>query len=275
MICDLISIDVAAVTSAGRKRRINEDTVVNRCPVFMVADGMGGHEAGELASAIVAEEMDQLVEAGRFTVNDVKLTLTRARERIGLIESHDARARAGTTVSGVVALEQSGEPYWLVVNLGDSRTYRLRDEALEQLSIDHSEVQELLDAGRITQEQARHHPRRNVVTRVLGSGTLEQPDYWLVPVEPHDRLLICSDGLTTEVTDADIERILLRPGGPSPAVEALLEAALSAGGRDNISVIVVDARLVADAAAGPTVEEFDHSDQGDDTVPVAQLRGGL
>jgi protein phosphatase len=270
-----VTLDAAAVTSAGLKRVVNEDSVLASDPVYVVADGMGGHEAGDRASAIVVEEMGQLLGRSDLRVEEVKATLTQARHRIGRIGSRDQRHAAGTTVSGVILVSQNDEPYWLVVNVGDSRTYRLAQAELEQLSIDHSEVQELLDAGRITAAQVRSHPRRNVVTRVLGAGTVEQPDYWLLPVERDERLLVCSDGLTSEVVDADIQRVLLDQPSPAQAANALVSLALASGGRDNISVIVVDVQMAGDAdSLGSTADGPRAVANVDDTIPVASRSRG-
>ena len=121
--------------------------------------------------------------------------LAQAQDRIRAIEAAPGRG-AGTTVTGVLVTELEGVPYWLVLNLGDSRTYRLSEGELEQISVDHSEVQELIDDGLLTAAEAVHHPRRNVVTRALGVGDGLYVDYWLIPIEEHDRMLVCSDGLT-------------------------------------------------------------------------------
>ena len=123
-------------------------------------------------------------------------------------------ARAGTTLTGAVVVEQMGMPYWLVMNIGDSRTYRLSQGQFEQISVDHSEVQELVDAGQITAQQATVHPRRHVVTRALGTGDETEADFWLLPVEEGDRVLVCSDGLNAELTDPQILRILSSAGTP-------------------------------------------------------------
>jgi len=143
-------------------------------------------------------------------------------------------------VSGLVMVEQAGQPYWLVVNVGDSRTYHVVDGELKQISVDHSEVQEMIESGRLTQESAHDYARRHVITRVLGARTIEKPDYWLVPVEPAQRWMVCSDGLTGELSDHRIADILAQQPSPRVAVNTLVDEALAAGGRDNVSVIIVD-----------------------------------
>ncbi|MDR0593291.1 MAG: protein phosphatase 2C domain-containing protein [Bifidobacteriaceae bacterium] len=267
----------SARTDVGRKRQVNEDSVVAADPVFLVADGMGGHQAGDAASRTVVNRMKAL--AGRqATVESVKQALDAARAQVMSLPAQASGRAAGTTVSGVVVVSQNGLPYWLVVNIGDSRTYRLSDDRLEQLSIDHSEIQELLAKGQISAEQAKTHPRRNVVTRALGGGFAYDPDYWLVPMEPHDRILICSDGLTAEVPDTKIAELLRAHPEPTAATNALIRAALAAGGKDNVSVVVVDAR---DLLGGPEQETTQDRlpavvDDDDDTIPTGgpQLVGG-
>jgi protein phosphatase len=212
---------------------------------------MGGHEAGEVASALCIRSLagiPQVAEdGGSITAALLQQYLVRADNSI----REATGARAGTTLTGVAIVEQLGMPYWLVMNIGDSRTYRLSMGRLEQITVDHSEVQELVDAGEITPEQATIHPRRHVVTRALGTGDETEADYWLLPVEEGDRLLVCSDGLTGELPDDDIFRILSTVQDPQDAVDALIEAALNSGGRDNVTVIVIDARNVPKAGATP------------------------
>ncbi|MDR1441805.1 MAG: protein phosphatase 2C domain-containing protein [Bifidobacteriaceae bacterium] len=252
-----------AVTNPGLRRPINEDSIVASHPVFLVADGMGGHQAGDAASRTVADRMRVLVGT-KPTVDTVKAALGRAGEAVTELAGVDPERAAGTTVSGVVAVTQEGIPYWLVVNLGDSRTYRLTDGELEQLSVDHSEVQELISDGVLSSAQARSHPRRNVVTRAMGGGMHYDPDYWLVPMEENDRILVCSDGLTGELDDSQIAAILREFADPLAGARALMEAALTAGGKDNISVIVVDVIGLSDPfAADQTAKDI----SGDDTLP--------
>ncbi len=148
---------------------------------------------------------------------------------------------AGTTVAGVAAAPQDGDPYWLVFNVGDSRVYRLADGALEQVSVDHSVVQELRDAGRLAPHEAERHPERHVITRAVGTGPLPEADFWLLPAGPADRILLCSDGLTQELDDDAIRYLLMEQPDPQSAAEILVRAAVEAGGRDNVTVVVVDA----------------------------------
>jgi len=259
----------AAMTDAGRVRPVNEDAVIAANPVFMVADGMGGHEAGDTASAIVAEEMARLRGLDSVAVPEVKARIDAARRRIMALGSSKGDKQAGTTISGVVVTLLDGQPYWLVVNLGDSRTYRYANQELEQLSVDHSEVQDLIKGGRLSPEQAREHPRRNVVTKALGAGALFEPDYWLVPIDPLDRILVCSDGLTTEVPDNKIAGLLAQHPDANGAAQALMAEALSTGAPDNVSVVVVNAN--PPSHLDETTVNFHSLRCDQDTIPRAQL----
>jgi serine/threonine protein phosphatase PrpC len=233
-------------TDRGLRRETNEDSFIADDPVFAVADGMGGHEAGEVASGICVRTLAgiPLLEGGGrgATAGVVQQYLFAADE--GIREA--TGSRAGTTLSGVVVVERLGVPYWLVLNIGDSRTYRLSHGTLAQVSVDHSEVQELVDAGQISQAQAAVHPRRHVVTRALGTGDEAVADYWLLPIQDGDRILVCSDGLNGELDDDQIAGILASEADPQVAVDELIQAALRRGGRDNVTAIVVDATKVSD-----------------------------
>lgn len=183
--------------------------------------------------------------------------------------------RAGTTLSGVVVVEQMGVPYWLVMNIGDSRTYLLSQGQFSQVSVDHSEVQELVDSGDITAEQAAIHPRRHVVTRALGTGDETEADFWLLPIQEGDRIMVCSDGLNGELGDDHLFRILSTVAHPQDAVDALIQAALRSGGRDNVSVIVVDAKNVLNDAGIATTAPRPEvgNDVEEDTLPRAWVNG--
>ena len=266
-----LSLSCGYGTDRGLRRELNEDSYIAADPIFAVADGMGGHEAGEIASGLCVRalaEMPQVTTGERnITASVLQQYLVRADASI----REAAGARAGTTLTGAVIVEQMGMPYWLVMNIGDSRTYRLSLGRFEQISVDHSEVQELVDAGEITAQEATVHPRRHVVTRALGTGDETEADYWLLPVEEGDRVLVCSDGLTGELADDDILRILSTVADPQEAVDALIQAALRSGGRDNVTAIVVDAHNVAnDDGAGTTAPRHTTADGDEVTLPRPQ-----
>lgn len=241
----MIEVAVGSGTHRGQVRDVNEDSVLADAPVFLVADGMGGHEAGDVASRIVVEELTALTGADAVEPDAVRHALAACDERVRALTGDDGvPLGAGTTVAGVVAVEHDGRPFWLVVNVGDSRVYRLADGELRQVSVDHSLVQELVDDGVIDAASARSHPQRNVITRAVGGAGGFEPDFWLLPPVPGERLLICSDGLTNELDDAAIRAVLDAEADPQAAVDALLQGALDAGGHDNVSVVVVDVRSV-------------------------------
>ncbi len=250
---------------------MNEDSYIAADPVFAVADGMGGHEAGEIASGICVRTLagiPELASGGRdATAGVVQEYLLSADESI----REATGSRAGTTLSGVVVVEQMGIPYWLVLNIGDSRTYRLSQGQLSQVSVDHSEVQELVDAGQISQAEAAIHPRRHVVTRALGTGDDAEADYWLLPVEEGDRILVCSDGLNGELDDDQIAGILVAHADPQAAVDELIQAALRRGGRDNVTCIVIDASNVKNddgaAQTAPRSRAAGETTVDEDTLP--------
>lgn len=265
-----LSLSYGYGTDRGLRRELNEDSFIASDPVFAVADGMGGHEAGEVASGMCVRAlagMPQLATGERTaTASVVQHFLASADDSIRAATG----SRAGTTLSGVVVVEQMGVPYWLVMNIGDSRTYRLSQGQFAQVSVDHSEVQELVDTGEITVEQATVHPRRHVVTRALGTGDDTEADYWLLPIEEGDRVMVCSDGLNGELTDDQMLSILSAVEDPQEAVDALIQAALRSGGRDNITVIVVDARNVLnDAGMATTAPRTASAAEDEDTLPRA------
>jgi protein phosphatase len=247
----LVEVSVGSATHCGHHRRVNEDSLLVLPHVYVVADGMGGHAAGDEASAILVEEMRRLA-AGAVEASDVSEVLEQANARVRRL----ADGGAGTTVTAAIGVEHDGAPYWLVANLGDSRTYRLSGGRLEQVSVDHSVVQELLDRGLLDADGAKRHPQRHVITRAVGSPVTLQPDYWLLPALDGDRLVLCSDGLTGEVEDAQIEVALLQHVDPQQAADTLVQLALDGGGHDNVTVVVIDTRLrrgKAAAEAGDTL----------------------
>lgn len=266
-----LSLSYGYGTDRGLRRELNEDSYIAADPVFAVADGMGGHEAGEIASGLCVRALAGIpqVATGERSITAAVLQQYLVRADNSIREA--TGARAGTTLTGAVVVEQMGMPYWLVVNIGDSRTYRVSQGRFEQISVDHSEVQELVDAGEITAQEATVHPRRHVVTRALGTGDETEADYWLLPVEEGDRVLVCSDGLTGELADDDILRILSSVADPQEAVDALIQAALRSGGRDNVTAIVVDARNVSnDDGAGTTAPRLTSADGDEVTLPRPQ-----
>ncbi|MFD5213709.1 PP2C family protein-serine/threonine phosphatase [Microbacterium sp. NPDC058345] len=262
----------AGATDVGARRKLNEDAYLAAAPLFIVADGMGGHDAGEVASATVIEHFSRLIGMEALSIAEVRDALAAARSAVGSLGQHGSSG-AGTTLSGVAIATVDGLGYWLVLNIGDSRTYQLCNGQLEQITVDHSYVQELIDDGEITAEQAKTDSRRNIITRAIGAGSVGEADYWLFPAERGDRMLVCSDGLTAELTDARIADVLSTESDPQRAADMLTAEAVRAGGRDNVTVVIVDALAVA-SARGVHVQA-DEADDIDDTRPRAALDGGM
>ncbi|MBK8464031.1 MAG: serine/threonine-protein phosphatase [Nigerium sp.] len=246
-----------AATHQGLVRPSNEDSYLTVPPVFLVADGMGGHSRGEVASRAVADAFLELGATTWLTSDRMVDAVDRASASVTALAG-EGRA-PGATLAGVGLSEQGGLPCWLVFNIGDSRVHLLRGGELVQISVDHSAVQQASsdDGQPVT---------RTVVTRALGAG-LAGPvaDQWLIPAQAADRVLICSDGLSNEVTGELIAATLLTVADPQEAAQALIQAALSAGGHDNVTVVVVDCADVVSTALdrGMLTDET----VSDDTIP--------
>lgn len=233
----------AGMSDRGRLRPHNEDALLidEDHGVFAVADGMGGHAAGEVASRLAIEALRETLSRPRDADADVpamlRLAIDESNRRIAVRgdENPDFR-HMGTTI--VVAVTD-GRRCW-IAHVGDSRAYLARGGTLRQLTSDHSFVNELVRLGMISREQAARDPRRNVVTRALGSGTVVTPDIVEEEAEPGDVIVLCSDGLNTMVDDAAIQELVTTAGGDAEALSAaLVDAANAAGGEDNVTVVVL------------------------------------
>lgn len=246
-----------ASTHKGHVRKINEDNFVAEPPVFMVADGMGGHDRGEVASGLVAERFRRLADATELDHDTVVEALRLAHRNIR--ERRDpSGSEMGTTMAAMVLVPGPSSPHWLMVNVGDSRVYRLADGRLEQLSVDHSVVQELIEAGRLTPEGANTHPERHVITRAVGVGSDIVADYAVREPEAGERYLLCSDGVHGQLTVAEIRDALVDHADPQDAAASLVASVLAGRAPDNLTVVVVD--VVAETGEPP-----DHVDE--DTSP--------
>lgn len=270
-----VVIAVAAATDVGLRRKANEDSFLADSPLFVVADGMGGYEAGDRASAAVTRAFRQVVPAsGLPSLTDIRRALSYAEAGVAEVAAMTSRG-AGSTVTGVALVEHLGVVQWLVFNVGDSRVYRHVGSGLEQLTVDHSLGQELIERGQLRPEDLHSFPERNVITRAIGAPD-STADSWLMPVTNGERLLICSDGLTSEVPDEGIRATLTISGRPDHAAEALVKQANQAGGRDNITVIVLDVvsggvDAPGDYTTGARLHESDEQSVDDDTVPVREV----
>ncbi len=233
----------SAVATDQAARDTNEDTAWAGDGLYVVADGMGGHEAGEVASRLAVDVVARLAGTSP-TLDDVTRVLRDAHRQVRALPVAGDR-RPGTTLTGVMVTEHAGVPCWLVLNVGDSRTYRMVGGMLEQLTRDHSEVAELVEQGLVAHEHAAHHPRRHVVTRVLGGGASRVvPDLRMFPVSAGDRMVVCSDGLTDVLPDGRVQAVLRAERHPAAAADRLVREALAAGAQDNVTVVVVDALAV-------------------------------
>ncbi|AUG30273.1 serine/threonine-protein phosphatase [Microbacterium hominis] len=244
----VLELQWSELTHRGRRREVNQDAVLAEYPLFVVADGMGGHIGGEIASSSAVARLESIAAKGEVTPKSIEKALARA---VADIASHpDATDDGtGTTVTGVYLDTSTPEPTWVTLNIGDSRVYLFRDGGLAQVTTDHSVVQELIAAGRLSPEEAENHPYGNVITRAVGPSDGVAPDYVRLEVIDGDRFVICSDGLTKELTDYGILHFLLQHDDPSAAADDMLEAALENGGRDNISIIVLDVHRTGSSPA--------------------------
>jgi len=249
-----------AATDVGLKRKLNEDSYIAESPVFAVADGMGGHSAGDVASAAVVTRLAEALGPDFVEPSVIELALHDATDDIARAAA-DLPLGVGTTVTGAALTLHDGEPYWVVFNVGDSRVYAWgavgvpdsgasESDAAEsggelpaglvQITVDHSVVQELVAAGLIRPEDAESHPESNVITRAVGFNAEPRIDFWAVPARAGLRLLLCSDGLSKELDDRAIGGIFGSGLSPVDAAEALVAAAVQSGGRDNVTTVVVD-----------------------------------
>lgn len=243
-------LDWAGRSDIGRKRQVNEDSVLVGPPVFAVADGMGGHAAGDRASAAVVERLaalTALADHGYLDLARLDEALSAAADDIDDFAAH-IPIGAGTTVTGALLALLDGEPHFAVFNIGDSRVYLLADGEFSRVTRDHSVVQEMVDAGLIDASQAEDHPESNVITRAVGFRESPRPDVWMLPLRPGMRLLLCSDGLTKEVDDRRLRRFLAHGSSAAETADDLMDAALAAGGRDNVTVVVIDVAAPAQQA---------------------------
>jgi len=231
-------------------RTNNQDAVLAGVTAFVVADGMGGHAGGEIASATAIESLRQSLTS-TTTAEGLMEAVREANRAVGEASSDDPElAGMGTTAVAAVLVGTDTGDRLLIANVGDSRAYHFHEGSLEQVTEDHSMVAELLRDGSITQEEAARHPQRHVITRVLGTSPDVDVDLFELRLNEGDRVLLCSDGLTNEVTEEEIIRVLRSVTDPTEAAQDLVRRANAHGGNDNISVVVVDA-LLAEPAPGP------------------------
>ena len=266
-------------SDVGRQRQGNEDNYFVRAPLFAVADGMGGAQAGEVASQLAVEEFEPGMPDGDSIETGLTEIIRRANRRIHeMSRSDQQRTGMGTTCTAVYV--DQGEV--VIAHVGDSRCYLYRNGELTRLTTDHSLVGELVDRGKLTEEQAEMHPQRSVITRALGPEADVRVDTERVEARDGDVFLLCSDGLTSMVREADLVPLLERASSLEEAGRVLISAANQAGGRDNITVILfrledVDTSgLVADSqvtAERSAVAAPEGATRDGDAVAVAEITG--
>jgi PPM family protein phosphatase len=255
-------VEEAARTDTGRQRHANEDSYYARSPMYVVADGMGGAQAGEVASRIAADVFDEEVRDDNPEEELERLAREANRRIFELARSDSSRSGMGTTLTG--ALISSDEVS--IVHVGDSRAYLYRDGDLRQLTRDHSLVEELRRQGQLTSEEAEEHPQRSIITRALGPEPDVDPDVHTHQARSGDVFLLCSDGLTSMIREEQMRDILAQSDSLKTAVDRLVEEANRAGGRDNITVVCF--RLGGEA---PEQDRLDDTITSLDTGEVAAL----
>lgn len=271
----MIRARVGASTDVGRIRDGNEDSFVAIDGLYFVADGMGGHSAGEVASAIAVRTLSDLhnsADGGLADEDQVADAVSTANLTIFMEAIEDpSKAGMGTTLTGLVVTDASAHKI-VVANVGDSRTYLWRHDELRQVTKDHSHVQSLVDRGAITRAEARVHFQRNIVLRAMGIESYVDVDTFPLQVEDGDRFIMCSDGLVDEAADDEIEVEIREASDPQDLADRLVSLANRNGGRDNITVVVVDFETVAEpVVVEPVVVEPEPDDEDGGTI-ICTLR---
>jgi protein phosphatase len=242
----LTAAETIVRTDPGRQRSGNEDATFARSPVFALADGMGGAQAGEVASAIVAQTFERGLPAEGTAQERLAETVQQANREIHerQLAEHE-HAGMGTTVTAAYLDEDAV----VIANVGDSRGYLFRDGELKRLTNDHSLVQELVTKGEITDEEALEHPQRSIITRALGPEAVVEVDTWSYPLSPGDVVMLCSDGLTDMIHERQVQQALAESATLSAAADRLIDEANAAGGRDNITVVLFRVETAAPASS--------------------------
>lgn len=248
-------------TDVGKVRKVNEDSMIQLPGVLVVADGMGGHAAGDVASRIVVETFASSIGGDRLLpISELPEVISLANTAVMNESRHTGHFGMGSTVVGMAVVDNGGEPAVVVFHVGDSRCYRVVDGEVTLITHDHSHVQELVDSGEITATQAVHHPLRNVVTRAVGIDPVVAADYLVLEEVPFQRLLLCSDGVSGEIEPARLEQLMLLQQDPQQVVDAILAEVLAGRAADNATLVVVDVEqqtvpLLADPdITGPRLE---------------------
>jgi len=237
----MTQLQAGAATDVGRVRQINEDRFLADECLFAVADGVGGHQAGEVASQTSVETLLRVFNEGDHTTERLVTAAEAANQAVWeLAQASREKRGMGTTLTALALVQENGEEALALINVGDSRAYLLQQGELLQLTEDHSLVEELVRDGKLTSAEAQVHPQRSIITRALGMEPVIQVDSWEITPYTGDRILLCSDGLTNELSDERIASTLRQLADPQEAAHDLVRQARAAGGSDNITVVVVD-----------------------------------
>ncbi len=237
----MTQLQAGAATDVGRVRQINEDRYLADEQLFAVADGVGGHQAGEVASQTSVETLLRTFNDGDHTTEGLVVAVEAANQAVWQLAQGSREKRGmGTTLTALALVQENGEEQLALINVGDSRAYLLQQGELIQLTEDHSLVEELVRDGKLTPAEAQVHPQRSIITRALGMEPVIQVDSWEITPYTGDRILLCSDGLTNELSDDRIASTLRQLADPQEAAHDLVRQARAAGGSDNITVVVVD-----------------------------------
>lgn len=246
----VLGLRSAIGSDVGRRRTSNQDSGATTGRLLVVADGMGGHAHGEVASAVTVSALTDLDARLPEDLTGVDLAEEMTNALVAATDALEQQAQADPEMRGmgttVVSLLLTGE-HLALAHIGDSRIYRLRSGRIEQLTHDHTMVQQLVDEGQITAEEALSHPRRSVLMRALSTDHAPEPDLDRVPIQEGDRFLLCSDGVTAVLSDDALQDVLSTVEEPSAAVSRLIDLANEGGGPDNITAIVADVVRLEDA----------------------------
>lgn len=224
------------ISKTGLVRQRNEDRFYAQGPLLIVADGMGGYTGGEYASTMVVDTIVEVVnEATEMSVEVLKNAILKAN-RMVYEKSQSYKELEGMGTTAVVAYVQEDALYW--AHVGDSRLYRYGEDGLHRMTKDHSMVQQLVEAGTITEEEVIHHPKRNMLTRAIGVYETVEVDTGVVEVHQNDRILLCSDGLSGYIEESKIEQVLSEENNESRALEDLVHLVYDAGARDNVTIVL-------------------------------------
>jgi protein phosphatase len=234
-----VQLSWGSATHIGQREE-NQDRFLAVPPVFAVADGMGGHAAGAEAAQKAVDCLSATIGRPALTVELLQDAVRRADESIRALGEADASMiGAGTTVAGVALVEDAGDLSWAVFHIGDSRVYRWTPSFWGQVTVDHSLVQVLVESGHVAPENAATHPQRNIVTRALGVGGGGDADVTMLVLDPGQRFLVCSDGLSNEVADERLAELLGSGSAPEAVAQQMVAEAVENGGRDNVAAVVV------------------------------------